>query len=253
MDNRSERESDNTQNGQPRDTSRPVRSSNLRTRSKTPNRSAALQRNRPKFNDQPKSVSNLTYAQAVRSTGDAHKNVRNIHFPDGNEAVRKELLASNICKEIDITSIKNKGKNLISVRCANPAEAEKMAAKLAATYENKINIVEVQMKKPMVKIVNVDINIEEEELLPTILQQNKDLRAFEEAAPQSFVFLRSYIIRTPKRSYRNVIIECSSIKAQKAMLRNGAIVMNFNSKKIFEYVDVLQCKNCYRFGHIGRG
>lgn len=155
----------------------------------------------------------FTYAQAVRATGDAHKHVRNIHIPDGNEAIRKELLASSLCKDIDITSIKNNGKNLISVRCGNAIEAAKMTAKLTQTFENKINIVEVEVMKPMVKIVNVDVNIEEAELLNTILEQNKDIRALQEAAPQSFVLKRAYIIRAPKRAYRNVIIECATIKA----------------------------------------
>lgn len=97
----------------------------------------------------------------------------------------------------------------------------------------------------MVKIVNIDVNIAEE----VIFQQNKDIRLIKDA----FKMRQTYTVTTDRRQYRNVIIDCDTVKAQKSISRNGAVVLNFKSHKVFEHVDVLQCNNCYRFGHVGRG
>lgn len=76
-------------------------------------------------------------------------------------------------------------------------------------YENKINIVQVNIKKPMVKIINIYMNIEEADIMEVMFQQNKGIRQIRE----QFALKRSYEVVTDKRKYRNAVIECESVKA----------------------------------------
>lgn len=205
------RQVNENQGEQPTELPRPTRPLNARSRTRTPNRTVAMQRQNQRANDRPAPAgkANVTYAQAVRATGEAHTHVPNIHIPDGNKEVRKELLSDNLCTDVDITTIKNKGKNLISVKCSSAAEAKKMEEMLLAKYETRINVRPVLVKKPMVKVVNIDVNVDNDDIMDVIFAQNKDIRAIQE----QFIIQRAYKVTTNKREYRNTIIECDNIKA----------------------------------------
>lgn len=49
----------------------------------------------------------------------------------------------------------------------------------------------------------------------------------------------------------NIIISCDLL-VQEIFLKKGSCIFGLNQCKIFEYVDVLRCNKCQRFGHFVR-
>lgn len=106
---------------------------------------------------------------------------------------------------------------------------------------------EVQKIKPQIKITGVPCQdtIDHATLIHNIKLQNHWLRESE------FTIDRVYSIDTRKGLYSNIIINCD-INLQKRFIDQHYLIIGFRECKAYEYVYLLQCLRCYRFGHFAR-
>lgn len=90
----------------------------------------------------------------------------------------------------------------------------------------------------------------------SISDQAEDIRHQMEKQNQWFKELkynivRDYDIDTQYGKYYNIIISCD-VATQAIFLNKGFVIYGINQCKIYEYVDVLRCNRCQRFGHFAR-
>lgn len=114
-------------------------------------------------------------------------------------------------------------------------------------YGDKIEVLEVQKIRPQIKITGVlcEETIDHDTLINNIKSQNYWLRESE------FTIDRIYSIDTKKGPYSNIIINCD-INLQKRFIDQHHVIIGFRECKVYEYVYLLQCLRCYRFGHFAR-
>lgn len=62
---------------------------------------------------------------------------------------------------------------------------------------------------------------------------------------------RDYTVETQNGTYMNLILSCDLL-VQDIFLKKGYVIFGLNQCQIFEYVDVLRCNKCQRFGHFAR-
>lgn len=60
-----------------------------------------------------------------------------------------------------------------------------------------------------------------------------------------------YTIQNARMKYTNIILS-SGIKTQEILLRKGNIILGFGQCRVTEYIDLIQCQNCNRYGHLRR-
>lgn len=146
------------------------------------------------------------------------------------------------CINNKIKAIKSKGQFNLTIKCDTPDEADTIEKTLAEKYGQQIEINDVQKIIPQVKITGVlcEETIDHQVLIATIKQQNHWLRE------SDFAIDRVYSINTKKGPYSNVIITCD-ISLQRKFIDQQYIIIGFR-----EYVYLLECLRCYRFGHFAR-
>lgn len=191
----------------------------------------------------------LSYAQAVaKSTipADAIRNVTLNGSPEHISLTAEKIKRDKLTENVQLTSIKTKGKHNFTFKCKDAADAEKDEAHLIATYNEDLTISRVQPAKNLVKITKIFAETNDaSELLDQITLQNSWMNNLG-IAPE-----RLYTVNTPRGPYVNLLINCD-IQAHTELLRRSYIVFGFSECKIFEYVNTLQCLNCQRYGHYAR-
>lgn len=67
--------------------------------------------------------------------------------------------------------------------------------------------------------------------------------------PESLEIVRKFEINILGMSYTNCILACD-VEVQEQLVQRGAILYGMNTCRVYEQMDILQCKKCSRFGHI---
>lgn len=60
-----------------------------------------------------------------------------------------------------------------------------------------------------------------------------------------------YTINTKNGTYTNLIISCGLLSLR-TILDHGSLIFGLAQCKTYEYVNTLQCLNCYKYGHFAR-
>lgn len=99
---------------------------------------------------------------------------------------------------------------------------------------------------PMVKITGLYTILDtSDDVIDELRKQNSWMKEL------VFRNVRDYSVTTINGKYMNIILSCDLI-VQEIFLSRGSCIYGFNQCKIFEYVDVLRCNKCQRFGHFVR-
>lgn len=112
----------------------------------------------------------------------------------------------------------------------------------------------VAEKLPMIKISGAGLEMhddEEEEhvnesVLTLLIQQNKWMENM-----TTLKVVQVYRMTNPRNSYVNIIISCS-LQDQEDILKRGSIKVAFGTCRVSEYIDLIQCGSCQRYGHFSR-
>lgn len=154
------------------------------------------------------------------------------------EVVKKNLKPATL--EVGITQIKNVKDGGILLKCKTKEEVEKVKKaaekRLGKNYEIKIP----DQKKPNVKIVDIDDEYSEDELLNTIKKQNAHIR-------HDNMQLKVIVFKKMKSRYQ-AIIECDPTTFRNIMTEER-LSIGFMCCRVHEYVRLFRCFKCGGFNH----
>lgn len=109
--------------------------------------------------------------------------------------------------------------------------------------------------KYRIKITGCNAVLEIENDEPTEAQMNEAEKIFRKCndIPDEKLFKieRMWTLAGKSIKYTNYIAEVDAV-VHKKMLHEGKINEGFAQRRVTEYIDLLQCKKCWRFGHLKR-
>lgn len=99
--------------------------------------------------------------------------------------------------------------------------------------------------KHMIVINGVDVvnNDTPEQIIHSLAIGNEWLKK------ENIEFVRQWQVTTKKRTYKNIVVALSPIEQIEAIKR-GKLRFRLFEHTVWEYFDTIQCKNCWRFGHL---
>lgn len=208
---------------------------------------------RQQSQSRPRASTNLkkkSFAEVVNQNKNKIDSIRNIKInleePDRIDEINKKLDRLNI-EGVQIQSIARKAKDFLTVKCVKAADAVVVEEQLTIAFGDKLVISGVKSSTPRVKIVDVgldpDTEIENDYFVSLLKSQNYWLRNM------NFKVTEVFKVPGSKRDYSNVILDCD-ILALKAFLEKGSVIVGFAEKRVYEHINILQCFNCQRFGHV---
>lgn len=103
---------------------------------------------------------------------------------------------------------------------------------LSVNYGNKIAITQVKDSNSQVKIIGLETEMSDTDLILNLKEQNHWLRN-----TVISVFER-FRVPTAKGSYTNIILNCD-LNALKKLVDKGSVICGFEEKKVFEYVSII--------------
>lgn len=198
--------------------------------------------------NKPKHIA-MSYAAALTKSTirpDVIRNINVLGSPEEVKTIMQDLKEGTHITGPGIASVKPKGKANITLTFNNPDEAQKTEDILNNLYRDKLVVKKVQSHSPQIKITRIYSRLEHtEDIVNQIRDQNHWLKN------AVFDIAREYSVVTLNGTYRNLIVNCDLV-LQKEFLRREAIIFGISECRCFEYVDVLRCAKCLRYGHFAR-
>lgn len=109
--------------------------------------------------------------------------------------------------------------------------------------------------KYRIKVTGCKANLDIENAEPTEEQMALAERNFQRynqiPAEKLFKIERMWTLKGKAIKYTNYVIEVDAI-VHKKLIREGRLNERFAQRRVSEYIDILQCKSCWRFGHLKR-
>lgn len=206
-------------------------------------------RSRPRSSSNTGQKTKISYAAALAHSStpiDAIRNLEIIGVTDNEkDAVLSQLRSDDICKDMGVTAIKDKGNYHITLKCDSSETARKIEDTLRKKYRTALSIKQVHHISPKIKITKIYGKLPTDQDIITQLQnQNHWLKN------SVLTIARKYSIITKKKvEYHNIIINCD-LKTQAAFLHRRSVIFGFAEYQCFEDIEVTQCFKCQRFGHL---
>lgn len=190
-----------------------------------------------------------SFAEILAQAPVSASSIRHVHInaDDGNcDTLLTQIQKDNSLAKEKIIRVQHKGPCDFSVTCLNEDAASKLESALNNKYREGITISTPKQTTPQVKITRLmtDVN-HEDEILEQLREQNAWL------TPLNISAERAYRVTSGDMSYVNLIVN-ADIASQRKLLEVGFIIFGVKQSKIFECVDVKQCRRCQGLGHLQR-
>lgn len=138
-----------------------------------------------------------------------------------------------------VKKITNIGKGVIRVECRNEIEMKKIKDVAEEKFRGKYRVDAMRTKRPKIKIVGVEEEMEENDLIKCIIDQNSFIK--EDA--------KFKLVKMKKMKYEYfAIVECDG-ESFKKIMEHGALCIDLAVCTVFEYVSLLRCFKCFGFSH----
>ena len=161
----------------------------------------------------------------------------------------KEKIKSKIdpkrCK-IGIKNMRFVKRGLI-IECNDNNECEKLKNEINNNLKDcDAKIPEKRLPRMVIYGISKDMNAEE--IINSIIEQNKQIK--DEIKDENDLKFK-FFMKTKSDNYQNAIIEVKPY-IRKIMLLKYKLFVGFNCCKTNDFVRILQCFNCYGYGHLTR-
>lgn len=154
------------------------------------------------------------------------------------EVVQKHVSPSVL--EVGISEVRPVKEGGVVIKCNSKEEINRVKTVVEKKLGKNYKINTPDLKNPHIKIVDIDSEMKDEELLDNIKRQNLFLN-------HNLVSLNVRVIKK-MRSKWMAIVECDPESFKKIMKENG-LYINWSRCRVYEYVSVLRCFKCGGFGH----
>lgn len=226
------------------------RTFNLRNRTPSPRRSS---RSRDlKVTSNKVDTNKKTYAEIMANANRNPNTIRLIRVNDDGSRHCKEIMQSiqkdNMCVGEEITRITQKGTCNFSVTCGDAITAEKFEDNMNNKYGDSISITQPTINPPQVKITRLITDItDKNDILEQLLEQNRWMRDIEINADRNYIIM-SY----DQIEYTNIVLN-TNLEGLKKMMEVGKVIFGLKTSRIYENINIFQCKRCQCLGHLHKG
>lgn len=206
-------------------------------------RARSVTRSQP-ANQQQSKIASLSFAQVVASAKIKTSQIRNIQFNEGQEERCQRILAdTGHALGARILSSKKRGKNFLTIKCASPEDAVALEQQVAAKLNGYATVESVTERRPQIKITNIPVTITSENIIQELCEQNAWINT--NLNPEC---IDLYEVTAAKRPYKNAIIACD-LALHAKFIEKKWVILGFAERRCHEHINILQCRNCHRFGH----
>lgn len=155
-----------------------------------------------------------------------------------------EMITSQINKcDLKVNSTRNARDGGIVLCCDNAAETIKVkqivSEKLGANYE--VNLPSI--KRPRLRISNIDINIPNDEIINQLKEHNEIIRAFD------LKMITVFNKKLRNSSFNEIIIELKG-EEYKILIDIGVLKLPWRECKVYAHLHLKRCFKCCGFSHI---
>lgn len=154
------------------------------------------------------------------------------------EAVQKCVNPSIL--EVGINEVRNAKEGGVVIKCNSKTEVNKVKTIIEKKLGKTYNIDAPELKNPTVKIVDIEKEMTEDELLTYLKKQNFFLN-------HDSLSLTVKVFKKMKTKFM-AILECDPESYQRIM-KERFLYLDWARCRVFEYVSVLRCFGCGGFGH----
>lgn len=141
-----------------------------------------------------------------------------------------------------ISYIKNSKNGSILIKCETEKAKENMKQEIELKMGSRYEIEETKMKKPTVKVVNIDWQTEDgsedEDVIEAIYKQNEQLMKEEDHIKVKFF----------KKEKQFIILECNG-QAYKKLVLMKKINVGYKKCPVYDNLHILRCYKCNGFNH----
>jgi len=153
-------------------------------------------------------------------------------------------------QEINVKKIV-KIKNGVIVEAENEEYAEKLMNK-EVLKEAGLNIERPTKKKPVIIVYDVSADLNDDNIKEQVYYKNmRESQIPEGEFQQEFEIKRKYKNVQSGGKKGNIIVECS-VRVRNFLRGKERIFINWESCKVKDYVDVVRCFKCQRYGHVAK-
>lgn len=154
------------------------------------------------------------------------------------EAIQKNLKPAAL--EVGITQIKDIKEGGVVIKCKNKEEQDKLKKAAEKKLTKNYQITAPELKNPCIKIVDIEEDYQNEDLLNYIKRQNLNVQ-------HDSLHMEVKVFKKMKKNYM-AIVECDPV-TQKMILDEKFVYINWSRCRVFEYISVFRCFRCGGFNH----
>lgn len=182
-----------------------------------------------------------TYAKALTATANEVVIIKPKNKQESKktkDAVLKNINPSAL--EVGITQLKDIKEGGVIIKCKNKEEQEKIKKAAEKKLNKQYQIRTPELKNPCIKILDIEENIGEEELINCIKRQNTFLN-------QEEIYLKVRVIKQMRKKFM-AILECDPLTF-KNIINEKYLFINWDTCRVFEYVGIFRCFKCGGYNH----
>lgn len=149
--------------------------------------------------------------------------------------------------DVGVNKIISKPNGNVVIDLERETDKIKLTNEIEKTFGKVYKIVELKKKNPFVKIIGFDavtIQLDNEQILNNLCKQNRINRL--STGGDNIKIVKKYLT---KKGYGSIILEVSAT-IHKFFLQQGKAKYGWNNYKVYDYINILQCYNCWGFNHL---
>lgn len=163
-----------------------------------------------------------------------------------NSSKTLEEISNNVDKsELKICNTRNAKDGSVVLCCKNAVDTMKVKQVVNDRLGDGYEVVLPDIKKPRLRITNIDSNIADENIINELKKNNKQIEETDMAMVT--------VMKKSKRSttYKEVIVEVKS-DGYKKMMEMGKLQLPWRECGVFEHLFLKRCYKCCGFYHISK-
>lgn len=183
------------------------------------------------------------YARALKEGVVVVKPTKACESNETKLKIRENVRISDL--GVGITDMREAREGAVVIKCKDTADANKLKINLQQQLGQNYLATIPSKKKPRIKIVGIEQEYTEDELIRVLKLQNKD--TIEEDSQIKLVVTKKMV-----KTFL-AIIECDAKSFQNILIKGeGRLFVGYRACRCYEYVSTIKCYNCNQYNHTSK-